>query len=239
MTFKEYFKMKKDAHGKKADAGDETQQADVSADARSSSGNVSDDAQDLDDGNTSKSNTGACQEQTVFVEEEKQPSEEEKLRDRLLRLQADFDNYRKRVARDHSEMVKRANEDLVESLLPVLDHMAHAEEMMAKDSRNDVSSYLDGFKLVKNELIRVLDGFGVKAMDMVGKPFDANIHEALSSMQSDTAKPGTVLVELRKGYTLYGRTLRAAQVIVAAEKQEPETAGESSPAETETETAGV
>lgn len=230
--------MKNDPMGKKADSGDEMKLADGSADVPSSAPNACDYDPDLEKGNKNKENSGACQEQTVFVEEEKQPSEEEKLRDRLLRLQADFDNYRKRVARDHADMVKRSNEDLVESLLPVLDHMAHAEEMMEKKSRGDLSSYLDGFKLVKNELIRVLDGFGLKAMDVVGKPFDANIHEALSSMPSEKAKPGTVLVELRKGYTLYGRTLRAAQVIVAAEKHEPASPEEPASAESEDETAG-
>lgn len=227
MTFKEYFKMKKDAMGNKTDASKGTTQADEAAEplaeAQSSSCNACDDGPDLDEGSRNQGTT-ACQEQTVYVEEEKQPSEEEKLRDRLLRLQADFDNYRKRMARDHADMVKRSNEDLLESLLPVLDHMTHAEEMMSKDARKDITSYLDGFKLVKSELLRVLDGFGLKAMDVAGKPFDANIHEALSSLPSDTEKPGTVMAELRKGYTLYGRTLRAAQVVVAAEKNEPASA---------------
>lgn len=162
-----------------------------------------------------------------------QPSEEEaKLRDRLLRLQADFDNYRKRIARDHVDMVKRANEDLVESLLPVLDHFGHAEASMEKDARSDIAAYLEGFRLVRNELVRVLESFGVKPIKALGRPFDASQHDALSLMPSETAEPGTVLFETRKGYTLNGRVLRPAQVIVVSERQE-KAAAEPEPAEPE------
>lgn len=162
-----------------------------------------------------------------------QPSEEEaKLRDRLLRLQADFDNYRKRVARDHVDMVKRANEDLVESLLPVLDHFGHAEVSMEKDARSDIAAYLEGFRLVRNELVRVLESFGVKPIEALGRAFDASQHDALSLMPSETAEPGTVLFETRKGYMLNGRVLRPAQVIVVADPQE-EAAVEPAPTETE------
>ena len=161
------------------------------------------------------------------------PSEEEaKLRDRLLRLQADFDNYRKRVARDHVDMVKRANEDLVESLLPVLDHFGHAEASREKDARSDIAAYLEGFRLVRNELVRVLESFGVKPIEALGRAFDASQHDALSLMPSETAEPGTVLFETRKGYMLNGRVLRPAQVIVVADPQE-EAAVEPAPTETE------
>ena len=163
---------------------------------------------------------------------EPQPSPEEVLKDRLLRLQADFDNYRKRVARDHVDMVKRANEDLVESLLPVLDHFGHAEASMEKDARSDIAAYLEGFRLVRNELVRVLESFGVKPIEALGRAFDASQHDALSLMPSETAEPGTVLFETRKGYMLNGRVLRPAQVIVVADPQE-EAAVEPAPTETE------
>ncbi len=150
---------------------------------------------------------------------EPEPSEADKLRDRLLRLQADFDNYRKRVARDHGEMVKRANEDLVEAILPVLDHFGHAEASMEKDVRSDIAAYLEGFRLVRDELVRVLDSFGVKPIESAGAVFDATRHEAVAIMPSETAEPGTVLFESRKGYLLHGRVLRPSQVIVAADRE--------------------
>lgn len=159
----------------------------------------------------------ACEDEVVLIEEEQKPSEEQVLRDKLLRLHADFDNYRKRVARDHSDMVKQSNADLVESLLPVLDHIGHAEAMMEKTASADAAPYLEGFRMVKNELLKTLSGYGLKPIETVGLPFDANVHEALSTMPSDVAKPDDVLFEIRGGYLLNGRVLRAAQVIVATD----------------------
>ena len=160
----------------------------------------------------------ASEDEVVIIEEEQKPSEEQVLRDKLLRLHADFDNYRKRVARDHSDMVKQSNADLIESLLPVLDHIGHAETMMEKTAGADAAPYLEGFRMVKNELLKTLSGYGLKPIETVGTPFDANVHEALSTMPSDVAAPDDVLFEVRGGYLLNGRVLRAAQVIVATDE---------------------
>ena len=157
----------------------------------------------------------------------------ELLRDKLLRLHADFDNYRKRVARDHSEMVKRSNEALVESLLPVLDHIGHAEAMMGKGDDPTVAPYLEGFQMVKNELLKVLGDYGVKPIETVGVVFDANLHDALSVQHSDTAEPGAIVIEVRRGYLLHGRVLRASQVIVASDDSGAQVSGTESVSETE------
>lgn len=180
----------------------------------------------------------ACEEEPVVSAEEKKPSEEPILRDKLLRLHADFDNYRKRVARDHSDMVKRSNADLIESLLPVLDHIGHAEAMMEKNAGEEAAPYLEGFKMVKHELIKALDGYGLKPIDVIGAKFDANIHEALSSMPSETAGPGEILFEVRRGYTLNGRVLRAAQVIVSPDEVDAIPVPESPVQETTSEETG-
>ncbi len=163
-------------------------------------------------------NVGADGDETVFIEEEQKPSEEQVLRDKLLRLHADFDNYRKRVARDYVDMVKQSNADLIESLLPVLDHIGHAEVMMEKNASGDAAPYLEGFRMVKSELLKTLSGYGLKPIETVGIPFDANVHEALSTMPSDVAAPDEVLFEVRGGYMLNGRVLRAAQVVVATDE---------------------
>ena len=215
--------MNKEAAKKKADDDQASKQVDETAEVKIESDSGSPhpgESNPVTEEKKSSSEKAKADDQTVVVDAPKEPSEEEKLRDRLMRLQADFDNYRKRVARDHVDMVKRSNEDLVESLLPVLDHIANAQGIMEKDSNPQVSAYLDGFKLVRNELVKVLESYGVKPIEAVGHAFDANQHEALSAMPSPTAKPGTVLFEVRKGYKLNGRVLRATQVIVSAETDE-------------------
>lgn len=150
-------------------------------------------------------------------QQEAKPAELDTLKDQLLRLRADFDNYRKRVARDQIETIKRANADLIEALLPALDHFGSAEAMMAQSASPETAPYVEGFRMVKAELMRVLASFDLEPIPALAQPFDANFHEALSTQVSESAEPGTVMFEIRKGYMLGGRVLRASQVIVAAE----------------------
>ncbi|MBQ8570429.1 MAG: nucleotide exchange factor GrpE [Kiritimatiellae bacterium] len=154
------------------------------------------------------------------VEEAQQPSEAEIYRERLIRLQADFDNYRKRMARDKADMIKSANADLLSAMLTALDHIDHAlaslEKTTAGTEATESNPYIEGFKLIQNELLRGLDKFGLSPIESIGKPFDVEVHEALSKMPSDSVAPEHVLFEVRKGYMLNGKVLRAAQVIVSA-----------------------
>lgn len=173
-------------------------------------------------------NSAEAEEPIVEAPEvqEQQPSEAEVYRDRLIRLQADFDNYRKRMARDKADMIKSANADLLSAMLPALDHIDHAlaslEKTVAAPAEGSEAApaepnpYIEGFKLIQNELLRGLDKFGLKPIEVLGKPFDVEYHEALSKMPSDSVAPEHVLFEVRKGYTLNGKVLRAAQVIVSA-----------------------
>ncbi len=171
---------------------------------------------------------GASQVEEPVVEE-KQPTEAEIYRDRLVRLQADFDNYRKRMVRDKADMIKSANADLLSAMLPALDHIDHALASLEKNvapadasdeaTKAEPNPYIEGFKLIQNELLRGLEKFGLKPIDSIGKPFDVEVHEALSKMPSDSVPPEHVLFEVRKGYTLNGKVLRAAQVIVSAAEE--------------------
>lgn len=161
------------------------------------------------------------------AEEAPAQSEADIYRERLMRLQADFDNYRKRMARDKADMIKSANAELLSAMLPALDHIdsalaslektvaapAPAEGEEAKPA--EPNPYIEGFKLIQNELLRRLDKFGLKPVESLGKPFDVEYHEALSKMPTDSVSPEHVLFEVRKGYTLNGKVLRAAQVIVS------------------------
>ncbi|MCL1857006.1 MAG: nucleotide exchange factor GrpE [Kiritimatiellaeota bacterium] len=141
-------------------------------------------------------------------------SEEAKLKDRLLRLQADFDNYRKRMAREFIENREQAAKDVMEAMLTPLDHLDHALSSLAKTAGEQDPSY-QGVRLVRTEFRSVMERFGLKGIETLGKAFDPTLHEALGAIPSAEAKEGDVAIEVRAGYMLGNRVLRAAQVMVA------------------------
>jgi molecular chaperone GrpE len=137
-----------------------------------------------------------------------------------LRLAADFDNYRKRVAREQVELTRRANERLLNELLPVLDDLERALEAAA---RHEEATLEDGVRLVHRALSEVLRKEGLAEIATDG-PFDPHVHEALLSQPSE-APEGDVIQVLQKGYELGDRVLRPARVVVSAgAPEEPEAA---------------
>lgn len=145
---------------------------------------------------------------------EPQPSPEEVLKDRLLRLQADFDNYRKRMDREKKDWIAFASEKLIVELLPVLDHF---ELGLADSAKNGAPpSIQEGFQLVCNQFRGALEKAGVQAIDAEGQPFDPNLHEAITHMPSDTVPEGHVVAQTRRGYKLGDKLLRAAQAVVSS-----------------------
>ena len=145
------------------------------------------------------------------------------LKDRLLRLQADFDNFRKRTQRERADTSARANEDLMLALLPVLDHFEIGLKAAAEHGVDPAS--LDGFRIVRDQLHAALARFGLEPIEAAGKPFDPHQHESVSTMYSDRVPRDEVAEELRRGYRLGSRLLRATQVVVSAGPAEA-TAGE-------------
>lgn len=135
-------------------------------------------------------------------------------RDELLgtsqRLQADFENYRKRVLREQTALVERATEGLIEQLLPVVDSFELAVANIGEDG--DVESLRKGVELVYAELLGVLERAGLEPIAALGEPFDPNVHEAV--MQDDGAGEPRVGGVLRSGWKLKGRVLRPAMVKV-------------------------
>lgn len=125
--------------------------------------------------------------------------------DDLKRLQAEFDNYRKRAIREQTELAGRAGARLVERLLPVLDNFDRALE-----HTND-----DGMVLVHKELISVLESEGLATIEALGAPFDPNLHEAVESHEDEGVSEPTVVMVYRTGYEFKGRVLRPAMVVVA------------------------
>jgi len=143
-------------------------------------------------------------------------SERDELRDLAQRLQADFDNFRKRMLREQSALVERATERLLEDLLPVLDNFDSAREHLPVDVDPAVRK---GVELLFTELLSVLGQAGLERVDAVGTEFDPNVHEAVMREPVDggaSADGEPVVSEvMRPGYRLSGRTLRPAMVKVA------------------------
>lgn len=134
--------------------------------------------------------------------------------DRLLRLQADFDNYRKRMMREKADIYRRANEDIMEELLPVLDHLDLA--MCAVGDSGQYDAIVKGFKLVGEQLLSVVTKFGLTPIETEGVPFDPNVHEAVLHMPSAAVPENGIVSRTRAGYMLGGQLLRAAQVVVSS-----------------------
>ena len=144
-------------------------------------------------------------------EEQQDESAAAEVDDRLLRLAADFDNYRKRALRDRQEYVALANERLVKELLPILDDLERALQAAAEHEEAQLE---DGVRLVHRSLEQLLQREGVKEIDTSGQ-FDPHVHEALLAQPVEDAESGAVVDVVQKGYTLGDRVVRPARVIVA------------------------
>ena len=140
--------------------------------------------------------------------------------DRFLRLNAEFDNYKKRAARDRLEAIKYANESLLESLIPTLDNFEMA--MMAVDTATaeSIDSLKQGISMVHKQLRDVIKDSGMEEIDAANQTFDPAWHEAVSQQESEDVAEGQVLQQLRKGYKLKERLIRPANVIVAKAKSD-------------------
>ena len=136
-------------------------------------------------------------------------------KDRYARAMADFDNFRKRTARDREDLVKSAAADVIKEILPTVDNLALALEK-AKDKADD--PFVAGVKLVYDGLLKSLANQGATPLDSVGEPFDANFHEALAQLPSPEVEEGVIMNEVKRGWLLNGKLLRAAQVVVSSGK---------------------
>lgn len=135
--------------------------------------------------------------------------------DRLLRTTADFDNFKKRAAREKQDAIKYATESLLQKVIPVLDNFEMALAAAQNNSTADLKSVRDGVAMIHSQLKNTLTEAGLEEVDATGKPFDPNVHEAVSQQESADVPEGHVLQQLRKGYKLRERLLRPATVVVA------------------------
>jgi molecular chaperone GrpE len=126
------------------------------------------------------------------------------------RTQADFENYRKRMARENAQAAERGAAKLAKELLPALDHLELA--LKAAEGHEEV---IKGFAMVRDELLAALGKSGIQAFSPEGEPFDPNEHEAMAQQPSEEAESGTVLEVYQQGYRVNGAVLRPARVVVA------------------------
>jgi molecular chaperone GrpE len=164
---------------------------------------------------------GELEEEEGTLEEQLQAAEAEsaELRDKVLRVAAEFDNYKKRMDRERSIMLKYAGENIFRELLPVVDNLERATEqgvVDGVDSEKNLEALLEGIELTLKSLRSTLEKFEVKLINSVGEPFDPNIQEALTMEASDTVPANHVISEYQKGYHYKDRLLRAARVIVSS-----------------------
>jgi len=132
--------------------------------------------------------------------------------DRLTRVSADFDNFKKRVGREKEDAIKFGNEKAFKEIIPVIDNLRRA--LLAAPEGD--STFVEGVKLVSKQLEDALGRFGVVGFDSLGKPFDPARHEAVGSRPDDTIAANLVCEEYQRGYLLHDRLLRPALVIVSA-----------------------
>ena len=164
--------------------------------------------------------------QVDLLKERLAKSEEQtkELEDRLLRLAAEFDNYKKRMAKEFGYLIKNANENLMLQLLDTLDNFQRALESapakggISNNTSDDYESFHKGVELIHNHMKEILTKEGLKEIEALGKPFDPNFHEAVTQAESDQHDEGMIMDEISKGYMLNDRLLRASKVVVSKGK---------------------
>ena len=145
--------------------------------------------------------------------------ESKETHDRLLRVSAEFENYKKRAAREMTEFRKFANESFAKALLPVVDNLDRAIESSSNDKQTD-SSVVEGVSMTLKEIMRVLEQFSMKPFESIGETFDPGFHQAMYQEETEEYPDNTIIKELQKGYMIHDRLLRPAMVVVSKKKKD-------------------
>ncbi len=133
--------------------------------------------------------------------------------DLYIRSQAEIDNLKKRYQKERQDLVKFANESLIKQLLPIVDNLEKA--ITHSQDKDSIEAIREGVDLTLKGLTDILQKAGVEMVEAIGEQFDPNFHEAVSEMADDGIKPGTVIKDLQKGYTLNQRLIRPSMVVVS------------------------
>jgi len=154
------------------------------------------------------------------LEEKLQASEEtaKESYDRFLRVSAEFENYKKRSAREMDEFRKFANQSLIKELLPIVDNLELAIKS-SNENENAAVGLVDGVNLTLREILKVFEKYDAKPIEALGRTFDPRYHEAVMREETDKHPENTVINELQKGYLMHERLIRPSMVVVAAPKK--------------------
>ncbi len=157
-----------------------------------------------------KSDDSAEKDKTIAELEEKLSKE----KDDYLRLMAEFDNFRRRTAQERLELISTASEDVIKGLLPIMDDFERAMKALEESSDSDAAK--EGTTLIYNKMMSYLKSKGVEVIDAAGKAFDTDLHEAVAQFPvEDSALKGNIYDVVQTGYTLHGKVIRFAKVVVA------------------------
>jgi molecular chaperone GrpE len=163
-----------------------------------------------------KDDMNGAADDTIAAVDNPLQQERDELQDRLLRTAAEFDNYRKRTDRERRELSDFITMDLLRELLPVLDDLERALAAPAStDSNTALAAFHQGVTLIHRQWLDLLRRRGVEPLDVVGKPFDPEWHEAVTDEPANGRPDGEITAELRRGYRIGSKLLRAAMVKVA------------------------
>ena len=191
----------------------ESEAVEIDVDSVIESGQVpADDGEELEESETSQSDADRIADLELVVEELR--AELDRTKNQLLRVAADFDNYRKRMQRQIGETESRAAEKVLVEVLPVMDSLLLALDHSEGDG--GAASLAEGLQLVAKQFHSILSKLGVEPIDAVGQPFDPTFHEAMQQEENGDVPPGTVVKEWQKGYRIGERLLRPSMVVVSA-----------------------
>jgi molecular chaperone GrpE len=164
--------------------------------------------------------TETAEAQAANAEVEVEPKKDEvDFKAKYFYIAAEMDNYRKRMEREKENLVKYGNERVLSDLLQVVDNFERTIDMLKPDQDPKMKNVVTGLDMVKKQFIDALSKHGLTPVESVGKDFDPHLHEAVAQEYAEGKKPNEVIKDFQKCYTLYGRLLRAAKVVVASDKQ--------------------
>ena len=201
---------------------------------------MSDNAGDKpENGQNAQGGEGSEEEEVIFPEDEateaaEEPTELEKahaerdrMREQLLRIAADFDNFRKRSRKEIEEVRRRATEDTLREVLPIVDNLERAADAMG--DATEVAAVADGVHMVLRGFEDIASRLGLKRVPGVGNQFDPTCHDAMQQEETDEHAPGTIVSEIVPGYYLGERLLRPAMVVVAKPPTQTDDQGDEPP----------
>lgn len=166
-------------------------------------------------------NLNEAQEKKEEDQESPEPDEKEQLKqevaelkDKYLRLYSEFENFRRRTAKEKTDLLKTANEEMLVALLPVVDDFERGIKSINESS--DVKSVVEGINLIHTKLYKTLEGKGLKPMESIGQEFNSELHEAISQTPASEDMKGKIVAEVEKGYYLQDKVIRFAKVVIGS-----------------------